>query len=341
MTSSINSDFSINSDALEKIDCPLCTCKESSVLFGAFRGGFEINRMFKIVKCCNCGLIYLSHRVKKTFIKSYYPESYYQVNTGDPEAILKTPHEKEKLILMKSFGLLEDNKKSLLDIGCNKGEFLENLKRLGWNALDGVEFDKDCVEFAKARYNLDVFMGEFKDYSDNKKFDIITFWHSLEHLYDINSAIKKGAGLLKQNGTIVISVPNIKSIQAHMMGRHWYHIDLPRHIVFFEKHTLKKLLRNYNFVIKDRTYKYPAHNLYGWYNSFLNVYNGFKRKTDKGEKIHQEAAPGRKLSLAKLTLLRILKGCMSLLSYAEMTLGSGGVITIAAKRESENAGNNI
>jgi len=319
-------------DDLEKISCPLCGGREFSFFRDIFYRKHKTGRMFKMVKCRNCGLVYLNPRVKKEFIKAYYPGDYYRVNISDPEEVLKTSYEKEKLVLMKKFSLMDNKEKSLLDIGCGKGEFLENLKRYGWKNLRGVEFDRDCVEFAKERYNLDIFGGEFENYPEDESFDVVTFWHSLEHFNDVNSVIKKSTKLLRQNGTIVISVPNIKSLQAMVMGRYWYHIDTPRHTVCFDRHTLQRLLGKHNFIIKNYSYKYPSHNLDGWYNSFLNMEGDFRGIIAKTDRVYQQAYVRKRLHSAKLILLQILKECMGILSYAEMTVGSGGTITIAARK---------
>ncbi len=328
----VNNNFCINLDDLEKINCPLCAGREFSVFRDIFYRKRKTGRMFKIVKCRNCGLVYLNPRVKKEFIKAYYPGGYYHVNISNPEDVLKTSYEKEKLVLMKNFSLMDNKEGSLLDVGCSKGEFLENLKRYGWKNLRGVEFNGDCVEFAKERYNLDIFMGEFEDYSEEETFDVITFWHSLEHFYDINSAVDKVDKLLKDDGALIISVPDIKSIQARIMGKYWYHIEAPRHTIYFDKTSLGKLLQRHNFLIKKCVYGYPAHTFAGWHLSFLNIWNGFKIKYAMGKNIGFQPPAGSELSSHKVLPLRLLKRIMNFLGWVEMAIGSGAVITIVARR---------
>lgn len=323
----------------EMANCPLCSNGEFHIIYSITYNNKE---EFKLVKCHGCGLAYLNPRAKSADIKLYYPKSYYKVEESSEQAILETPYEREKLLLMKRFKILDNSKKSILDVGSNKGEFLNNLKKSGWGDLKGVEFDEDCARFSKEKYDLDIFSDKFEKYPEDSKFDIITFWHSLEHIYDINSAIGKTAGLLKQDGVIIISVPHIKSIQAYIMGKYWYHVSVPHHIAFFDKLTLGKLLKKHNFTIENSTSRYPSHNFDGWYNSALSIWNKRKCKEETGGMPRMQPGSKKGLSAHKTLMLLLFKLFMKFLSYAEMSLGSGGTITILARKSGRiNARNGI
>jgi 2-polyprenyl-3-methyl-5-hydroxy-6-metoxy-1,4-benzoquinol methylase len=82
--------------------------------------------------------------------------------------------------------------------------------------------------------------SELKEFSENK-FDVITLWHVLEHLPDLESQIKIIVSLLAENGTLVIAVPNFKSYDANHYGKFWAAFDVPRHLWHFSKKSIEKL----------------------------------------------------------------------------------------------------
>ncbi len=75
--------------------------------------------------------------------------------------------------------------------------------------------------------------GEIEDFDDRRvEWAAVVFWHSLEHLRD--PAGRSGSGgraCSLPAGVLAIAVPNLSSWQARCFGEHWFHLDLPRHLV--------------------------------------------------------------------------------------------------------------
>lgn len=77
--------------------------------------------------------------------------------------------------------------------------------------------------------------------SDPYKFDVITMWHSLEHVHDLDMYIYRLKQLLKPNGVLVIAVPNYKSYDAELYKENWAAYDVPRHLWHFSQTAINRL----------------------------------------------------------------------------------------------------
>ena len=161
-------------------------------------------------------------------------------------------------------------KGKILDIGCGRGLFLDIMRTHGWSVM-GVEFGKEAVESASKAYGIEVIdettaRSTLKD----EEFDVVTMNHVLEHVYDPVETIRECARTLKMDGSLVVSVPNILSLQASFGNRDWFHLDPPYHLHHFSERGLKRLLENHSFSIrKVRRFDWE-YNIFGWLQTLLN-----------------------------------------------------------------------
>ena len=94
---------------------------------------------------------------------------------------------------------------------------------------------------------------------DNHSFDIITLWHVLEHLPNLEEHIETFKRLLKPNGTLIIAVPNYKSYDAKIYKTYWAAFDVPRHLWHFSKKSIKILMETFNMnVVKMYPMQFDA-----------------------------------------------------------------------------------
>jgi SAM-dependent methyltransferase len=130
----------------------------------------------------------------------------------------------------------------VLDVGCGSGAFLGELRRRGWDVL-GVEIDDSVAATAAARLGAErVVAGRFETVAlPSEPFDVVTFWHTLEHFADPLAPLLRARQLLAPGGSILVGVPNIDSWQARLSGRDWLHLDVPRHRWHFSPETLRAL----------------------------------------------------------------------------------------------------
>lgn len=143
---------------------------------------------------------------------------------------------KNKLNLINS---LQPNKGKILDIGAGTGEFLFVAQQNGWNTT-GVEPSEKAKKIA---INKGVSFVEALAQLENHTFDVITMWHVLEHVPDLNHQIKELKRLLKPSGYLIVAVPNFNSFDAQHYGKFWAAYDVPIHFWHFSKTAIQKLFQ--------------------------------------------------------------------------------------------------
>ena len=165
---------------------------------------------------------YISHTDSKKGITSFL----YQ--------IIKKIALQNKLNLIIS---LKKNASNVLDIGAGTGDFLKYIKSKN-RTVFGIEPNKKARELAfKKGINLEESIANLK----GKTFDVITLWHVLEHVPNLEITIQKIEELLSTNGVLIIAVPNFNSFDAAYYKNYWAAFDAPRHLWHFSRNTMKKL----------------------------------------------------------------------------------------------------
>lgn len=177
---------------------------------------------------------------------SYYESEDYISHTDSKRSLFeKIYHIVKTYSLKKKVGLISSyhsQKGSLLDIGAGTGDFLVTAKASGWQAT-GIEPNKNAKNLAISKGIS--FVNSIESI-ENQQFDVITMWHVLEHVPDVEHQIKQLKRLLKPEGTLIIAVPNYKSFDAQHYGKFWAAYDVPRHLWHFSKISIQKLVSREN-----------------------------------------------------------------------------------------------
>lgn len=150
----------------------------------------------------------------------------------------------------------------LLDVGCGNGEFLALARQAGWTT-EGIDFDSEAVRTSRSR-NLSVHQGSIDILDDQQeRFDVITLSHVIEHVHDPSLFLMKIFDLLKPGGTLWLETPNLSSLGSRRFGRSWRGLEPPRHLVLFNKASLRKLLLETGFTsIRQRWHGLVVFNIY-------------------------------------------------------------------------------
>ncbi|BAV94999.1 class I SAM-dependent methyltransferase [Ichthyobacterium seriolicida] len=137
----------------------------------------------------------------------------------------------------------------ILDIGCATGDFIRECKAKGWK-INGLEpilqaeriFGKDeKVKIEKDELFLTSDLSVFED----SKFDVVTLWHSLEHITDdLDNTVFHLNRILKPNGALFIAVPNYKCFDASFYKSFWAGYDVPRHSYHFSRESINRVFKN-------------------------------------------------------------------------------------------------
>ncbi|WP_299363699.1 class I SAM-dependent methyltransferase [Winogradskyella sp.] len=178
-------------------------------------------------------------------LSAYYKSDDYISHTDSRRNLLeKVYHIVRKISLKRKLKLINSFKteeKALLDIGCGTGDFLETALKDSWE-ITGIEPNENARQIANSKTNNAVFEIERLKTFEENSFDVITLWHVLEHLPNLEMHIKLIKHLLKPNGTLVIAVPNFKSHDAKHYKNFWAAYDVPRHLWHFSKTSISKML---------------------------------------------------------------------------------------------------
>ncbi|WP_396169285.1 class I SAM-dependent methyltransferase [Flavobacterium sp.] len=171
----------------------------------------------------------------------YYESEDYISHTDNKRSLFeKLYHFIKSIALKNKLNLInsqQPNKGRLLDIGAGTGEFLSVAKNDGWQTI-GVEPSERAKAIAESK---GVSFVEQTSELQNQSFDVISMWHVLEHVPDLDQQIKELKRLLKPTGTLIIAVPNFKSFDAKHYGNFWAAYDVPIHFWHFSKTAIKLL----------------------------------------------------------------------------------------------------
>jgi len=205
-----------------------------------------------IVKCKNCGLVYVNPRpeyLKDEVEKIYSKEYFDDMQKRDFSAASRWEWFYKWIDRYKREG-------KILDIGCATGDFLKTARDKGWDVY-GVEASKIAVEIAKEKYGLDVINQNFEEAGfENNFFDVIVAGDILEHVDDPKGFLLKIHKILKPGGILCIAVPDFDGFhyQAGVLISRFNHKNyfvLPHHIYFFNFNSLSRYFKQLNFKMID------------------------------------------------------------------------------------------
>jgi 2-polyprenyl-3-methyl-5-hydroxy-6-metoxy-1,4-benzoquinol methylase len=226
--------------------CPVCHQEANFSAFLSCKDHTVSNETFNLEQCQSCGFVATNPRPADHDLPRYYQSPAYishsDISTNLIDKVYKVSRNftlKWKYDLVHRHSLAKPS--SLLDFGCGTGAFLQKCQQRKM-IVSGVE----PAEAARAQATRN---AKTKIYSSvhelSGSFDIITLWHVLEHVSDLNGTIKKLKNTLAENGTMFIAVPNLNSDDAKAYGEYWAAYDVPRHLWHFSRNTMKQLLTSH------------------------------------------------------------------------------------------------
>ena len=226
---------------------------------------------------------YISHSQKPS---SFFSFCYRQIRAISTKRKLKICSSQLKTRSLK-------NKARVLDVGCGTGYFLLKCLEKGW-FVKGTENNKNARNTLPPEVSKHVYEGLEPLKQQSEKFDIITMWHSLEHLYDLTSAISDLKRLLRPNGTIIVACPNHKSFDAVFYKENWAAYDVPRHLWHFSQTSISRIFERHamevvsirpmlfdSFYVSLLSEKYKGNKLYLFSAFFVGLWSNIKANFSK------------------------------------------------------------
>jgi 2-polyprenyl-3-methyl-5-hydroxy-6-metoxy-1,4-benzoquinol methylase len=240
----------------ERLDsCPVCGKKE-------FRNKLVVedksvsHESFAIVQCAQCSFQFTNPRPDAEHIGRYYESDEYVSHNSGAAGLLNQAYKvarfftmRRKVALVKKLSGIKNGRGRLLDYGCGTGHFLAAAKAGGWQVA-GLEPNARARAEASRRAGQPI--GEkLVTELERGSFDVITLWHVLEHVHQLNETLAQLTALLKPTGVLLIAVPNVESFDAQHYRENWAAYDVPRHLYHFAPRTMALLLKKHQLALRD------------------------------------------------------------------------------------------
>ncbi|MHC4172469.1 MAG: class I SAM-dependent methyltransferase [Planctomycetota bacterium] len=221
------------------IPCNLCGYNNIEELSLKDRNG----KYLRTVICKICGLIWTDPRDDRKDIKKFYSKEYRLQYKGICKPKLKRVYRDANEALRRYDFMKGIIKKDdvILDIGSGSGVFLYTLRKLGYDAR-GIEPDEGYANYAIEVLKVPVKVEFARDFRTSKAFNIITMHHVLEHMENPYAVMHKARSLLKNDGFLIIEVPNAEDIRQ--APYHRYH---KAHLYTFNPENLECMGRKAGF----------------------------------------------------------------------------------------------
>lgn len=245
--------------------CNACQSNNFTELFRTADTLTDDPTEFPVVRCNCCGLQYTNPRPDINDISRYYGEEFvsYQFEfkrKGDSStkerlvSFITETSAKKKVRITEQ--ILRINKESkIIDIGCGRQLFLKILQEKYNCETTGLDFDKSTIDYCRNILGINALQGGSSLLPElNKKFDLITMWHYLEHEYDPLAALRFASDALSNEGRLIIEVPNANSLENKIFGKKSYLYDIPRHLYHFSEESLNILLEKAGLEIIQISY---------------------------------------------------------------------------------------
>lgn len=223
--------------------CPLCGGTEVEPRFS--RGDLPLWN-------CQCGMVFLHPHPSPEELLEIYGAQYYLgcgIGGEDEEAARAMKRETFRRQLQLAVATVPPGRS--LDVGCATGYLMEVAAAAGWEA-HGVELSPFAAGVARRSFGDRVFNGTLEQagYPDGH-FDLVTLSDLLEHIPEPRPFLHEVRRVLARDGVLMIVTPDVTSLSARLMGRHWSHYHR-EHLNYFSPGTLGRLLAECGFSLRYR-----------------------------------------------------------------------------------------
>ncbi len=229
-------------------ECPVCG-SENIENFLQLDDYFLTKESFNISHCLECGFKFTNPVPRETDLPKYYESDEYISHSNTSKGLINKIYQMVRnYSIKKKVGVAVANSGSgeALDIGCGTGDFLNAMYKKGWK-VKGIEPNETARKNAINNFNLDVYDESRLFDFDEKSFDVITMWHVLEHVYNLDKNLTQIKKILRKDGRLVIALPNADSLDAKIYKKFWAAYDVPRHLYHFNISSFSKLMDKYGF----------------------------------------------------------------------------------------------
>ncbi len=180
--------------------CAICRVRRHAPLV--------VRKGYQVVRCRLCGLVYVSPRPRQRHeLDALYTNARY--STRQVAHVLHEGRTREAQWRLDQLESSAGRRGTLLDVGCSAGSFLLAARERGWD-VHGIDVSPDAVRHASTALDLDARVATLEDAPfPPRSFDAITIFECIEHMLQPGDALQAAWRLLKDDGVLLITTPNI------------------------------------------------------------------------------------------------------------------------------------
>ena len=210
--------------------CRLCGERRSTLMF---RKG-----VWDFVRCAGCSLVALSPLPTLDELTAYHDASY----RDGGYATFAAASDVRAAIARTHLNQVRPHAPSgpWLDVGCSTGGFVAAAVAAGV-AAEGLELSSVAVAEARRR-GLRVHQGAVEHFTPSTPLAVVTAFDVIEHLVDPVGFARQVRAWLRADGILALTLPNIASFAARLMGSSWFYYVGPDHVHYFTPTTIRRLL---------------------------------------------------------------------------------------------------
>ncbi len=218
---------------LEPVPCSLCGAEDDKLLFE--------KESLRIVKCCQCGLVFVNPRLAAMDVVSQYDETYYSSGSYRNYLSERAGFEKTFDNRLKKIERLV-NPGRILDVGCAFGFFLCVAQKRGWEAY-GVDVSPVGCRYATEELGLRAICASLAESGFAPGFfDVVIMNDTFEHLADPSGDLQRMRELLRPGGYLFLVTQDSGRLLVRLLGQRWAQYKPREHLYYFTAATLRRML---------------------------------------------------------------------------------------------------
>lgn len=235
--------------------CPACGNADWT-LRGQAKDFSVSGEWFELRECPKCHLLATHPQPGFDQLGKYYASEAYVSHSDTRKGLVNKLFHAARNFMMKKkleWVTMASSKTSgrLLDVGAGTGHFAKYMQDHDWQVI-ALEPDDTARKVAAEKLNLELLPLEDLASQPTSVFDVITLWHVLEHVHDVNGYLNQFHSILKPDGVLIIAVPNHTSVDAKAYGLKWAAFDVPRHLWHFSPASMELLLQKNHFRLAQK-----------------------------------------------------------------------------------------
>jgi len=207
---------------------------------------FFSQEVFEVLPSRHEGVLETFPKLNEQELSGYYNHENYISHQTKGKSLFDKAYQVAKRYMTKrkqNLVLRFHQEGRILDIGTGTGDFIRSFNSKDWDRY-AIEPNKNLHDSLN-KNGIEI-LDDLEEITQHN-FDVITLWHALEHIPDLEGTLKNIQAALNPGGTLIIAVPNFKSYDASFYKTYWAAWDVPRHVWHFSKSGLISLCEKFNF----------------------------------------------------------------------------------------------